>query len=236
MGCAYSPLRSSHEECKPLFEIRIHQSVRKENIEVSSTNSERDLITRLDLSKLEKRNTAFIKKEFTPGSFPNLKELDLGYNFWGTIGQGQKLIVALEKWGGCCRLLKLSLSNSDLLEPDLSRCNLSNLVSLDLSQNSLGESGLKKLSKMRFNCLEELNLEAAIIIMGDDSAKILARGNFPKLKILHLEFNMLTIIGAKKIARGNFHSLSELYLQGNPFNGKQQQAKALFNPRVNLYF
>ena len=91
---------SSSHESEMMLGMRIQYSARRENIHSDSINSLRDLLISLNLSRIGILKSNLINKEFTPGSFPNLRELNLGYNYWGDT-DGKKLSEALNSWGSC---------------------------------------------------------------------------------------------------------------------------------------
>ncbi|WP_458694884.1 TomO hydrophobic C-terminal domain-containing protein, partial [Wolbachia endosymbiont of Laodelphax striatellus] len=87
---------------------------------------------------------------------------------------------------------------------------LTNLTSLTLSINNIGEEGAKALANGNLTNLTSLRLYKSNI--GEEGAKALANGNLTNLTSLTLSINNIGDEGAKALANGNLTNLTSLTL------------------------
>ncbi|WP_353273599.1 leucine-rich repeat domain-containing protein [Wolbachia endosymbiont (group A) of Agelastica alni] len=127
-----------------------------------------------------------------------------------------KLVRFLQREIHITNLTSLDLRDNNIGDEgakELANGNLTNLTSLDLSFNRIGDKGAKELANGNLTNLTSLDLTGNNI--GDEGAKELANGNLTNLTSLGLSLNRIGNKGAKELTNGNLTNLTSLDLRVN---------------------
>lgn len=186
-------------------------------------------------------------KKLASHDFPKLLSLDLSFNKLKDNGLFALAAIYSQqlnsKAGFLSQLQFLNLKNNEI-KPDgiraLTKLHFEKLLSLDISQNQIGNGGLKSmaLASSHFPVLEILKLGKNSI--DAHGAREFARGSFERLRILDLTSNSLGDAGAFEISQLKSNSLQSLVLTKNGIgsSGASSLSRAQFPQlqTVNLGF